>query len=317
MPSPGPRWRAFSAYLRERFGGPVRKLSLHAGFTCPNRDGTLSSDGCVFCAPEAFSKHAGLGRTGFEYAGPEAPPVIRQLRQGIEAGKRQGVSRFMAYFQSYTNTYAPPGLLRDVYGTIRAFPEVKALAIGTRPDCVDPDVLSAIAEFLPDYEVWMEYGLQSIHDASLAWMNRGHNRAAFERAVELTRQWPQMKICAHVILGLPGETPEMEADTARAVADWRLEGVKLHPLYVVAGTALAEMHRNGRFTPLMREAYTERVARFLELLWPETVIQRLTADCPADHLVAPQWLPDKNAVVAEIQSRLEREDTWQGKRFEA
>ncbi len=306
MPPQGPRWRAFSAYLRERFGGPVRKLPLHAGFTCPNRDGTLSTAGCVFCEPEAFSRHAG----------PEAPPVIQQLRQGIEEGTRQGVSRFMAYFQSYTNTYAPPGLLRDVYGTIRAFPEIKALAIGTRPDCVDPEVLAAIAEFLPDYEIWMEYGLQSIHDASLAWMNRGHGRDAFEAAVALTRRWPEMKICAHVILGLPGETPEMEAATAQAVAGWRLEGVKLHPLYGVAGTPLAEMFRNGRFVPLTRGEYAGRVVRFLERLWPETVIQRLTADCPQDKLLAPAWLSDKNAVLAEIRTQLEREDTWQGKRFE-
>jgi uncharacterized protein len=303
--SPLPRWRAFSAYLRERFGGPTRKLAVHAGFTCPNRDGTLSTTGCVFCEPEAFSPRAG----------PEAPPVIQQLRQGIAEGQAQGVSRFVAYFQSYTNTYAPPALLRDVYGTIRAFPEIKALAIGTRPDCVDHDVLGAIADFLPDYEVWMEYGLQSIHDASLAWLNRGHDRAAFEAAVTLTRRWPEIKICAHVILGLPGETPEMEAATAEAVACWRLEGVKLHPLYVVAGTALATMYRSGRFTPLTREAYTERVTRFLERLWPQTVIQRLTADCPQDKLLAPQWLLDKNAVLAEIQSRMEAEDTWQGKRF--
>lgn len=307
MPPRRPRWRAFSAYLRERFGGPTRKLSVHAGFTCPNRDGTLSDKGCVFCEPEAFSR----------WAGPEAPPVIQQLRQGVDEGKRQGVSRFMAYFQSYTNTYAPPGVLRDVYGTIRAFPEIKALAIGTRPDCVDPDVLAAVAEFLPDYEVWMEYGLQSIHDATLAWLNRGHGREAFAAAVTLTRRWPQIKICAHVILGLPGETPEMEAATARAVANWRLEGVKLHPLYAVAGTALAEMHQNGRFLPLTREDYAERVARFLERLWPETVIQRLTADCPADKLVAPPWLLDKNAVLADIQAKMEAEDTWQGARFES
>ncbi|MEW6516971.1 MAG: TIGR01212 family radical SAM protein [candidate division FCPU426 bacterium] len=311
MPEARSRWRAFSAYLRERFGGPVRKLPVHAGFTCPNRDGSLSSQGCIFCEPSAFA-----GGTGVQRQGPEAPPMAEQLRQGVEQGKRQGILRFMAYFQSYTNTYAPPAVLRGVYGTIRAFPEIKSLAIGTRPDCVDEAVLAAIAEFLPEYEVWMEYGLQSSHDASLAWLNRGHDSAAFKRAVELTRQWPQMKICAHVILGIPGETGESEAETALAISRWRLEGVKLHPLYAVAGTALAGLFHSRRFEPLGREAYVERVVSFLERLRPEVVIQRLTADCPADKLVAPQWLLDKSGVLADIQAKMEAEDTWQGKRLE-
>lgn len=301
------RFRAFSAYLQQRFGGPVRKLSLNAGFTCPNRDGTISETGCVYCDPDTFSPHPG----------PDAPPIIHQLRAGIEAGHRRGVKQFLAYFQSYTNTYAPAAKLRDVYDTIRAFPEIKGLAIGTRPDCVDAGVLEVVSAFAPEYEVWLEYGLQSIHAETLFRINRGHGPDAFFMAVELTRQHPGIKICAHVILGLPGESPEMERETARAVARLRLEGVKFHPLHVVKSTPLARDFAHGRYAPLSREAYAERVVRFLEQLWPETVIQRLTADCPDERLVAPKWLLDKNAVLREIQERMEKEDTWQGKCYQA
>lgn len=300
------RYRSFSAYLQQRFGGPVRKLSVNAGFTCPNRDGTISDTGCVYCDPDTFSPHPG----------PDVPPIIHQLRAGIEAGHRRGVKQFLAYFQSFTNTYAPPAKLKDVYDAIRAFPEIKGLAIGTRPDCVDAEVLNVISAFIPEYEVWLEYGLQSIHDQTLVKINRGHGAQAFFEAMALTRQHPGIKVCAHVILGLPEETTDMERETAQTVARLRLEGIKFHPLHVVSKTPLAEAFAKGHLTPVSREAYTERVVRFMEHLWPDTVIQRLTADCADERLVAPKWLLDKNAVLREIQDRLEQEDTWQGKLYQ-
>ena len=301
--NPSVRYRTYSAYLKERFGGPTRKISLNAGFSCPNRDGKLSDQGCIFCEPSAFSP----------FGGPSAPPLIQQLRQGIEQGKSRGIQNFIAYFQAYTNTYAPVARLKDKYDTIRDFPEIKGLAIGTRPDCVDQEILDLIAGYAENYEVWMEYGLQSVHDETLVRINRGHGNEAFLKAVTMTRKYPELKICAHVILGLPGESEALEKETAGAVASLRLEGVKLHPLHVVTNTSLARDYYQGRYLPLERDEYVNRAIRFLERLRPETIIQRLTAECPEQMLVAPEWLRDKSAVLREIQDRLEREDTWQGR----
>lgn len=307
MNSPArPRYRKFSAYLRERFGVRVGRVPLHAGFACPNRDGSLSVAGCVFCDPKSYSPAADRLR-----------PLEEQLREGIERGRARGVERFMAYFQPYTNTYAPLPQLRRAYDAVRAFPEVAAIAVGTRPDCVDEHVLDLLAEYTRDHEVWVEYGLQSIHDRTLRVLNRGHTAADFLRTVELTRAHPELKVCAHVILGLPGEDQADEAATAEALARLGIEGVKFHPLYVVIGTALAMDYAMGRYAPLTRADYARRVTSFLERLPPAAVIQRLSADCPPDRLLAPAWLNDKREVVAEIEARLEAEDTWQGKRLGA
>jgi uncharacterized protein len=299
-----PRYRKYSAYLRERFGAPVRRVSLHAGFACPNRDGTLSEAGCVFCDPKSYSPAAAGQR-----------PLEEQLREGIERGRRRGVTRFIAYFQPYTNTNAPVPQLRQAYDVARAFPEVVALAVGTRPDCVDENVMALLAEYARDYEVWVEFGLQSIHDRTLRRLNRGHYARDFLEAVILTRRTPELKVCAHVILGLPGEDEADEAATAEALARLRVEGVKIHPLYIVIGTPLAIDYAMGKYAPLGRDDYARRVVRFLERLPPETVVQRLSADCPADRLLAPEWIRDKAAVVRAIEGRLETEDTAQGRRL--
>lgn len=298
-----PPYRRFSDYLRQRFGGPVRKLTVDAGFSCPNRDGRLSTGGCVFCHIQSFS-----GR-----AGQPSLPVAEQLRAGISQGRARGLSRFMAYFQPSTNTYAPLERLRSVYNVIRDFPEIKAVAIGTRPDCVDEKILELIADYCPDYEVWIEYGLQTIHEPSLRWLQRGHTAADFYRAVELARKHPGIKICAHVILGLPLESEAREQETAETLARLRVEGVKLHPLYVVKSTALADIYAAGNFRPLSEEDYVRRVVGFLERLRPDTVIQRLTADCPAEWLLAPDWLRNKAEVIRAVEDMLQSQKTRQGR----
>jgi len=282
----------------------MRKLCLDAGFACPNRDGRLSRDGCIFCQPRSFSP--ALAAEPFS--------LRQQIRVQSERGRARGVERFMAYFQAYSNTYAPLSVLKAAYDTIRDFPEIQALAVGTRPDCVDEAVLELLAGYTEAYEVWVEYGLQSIHSATLQSLNRGHSAEDFFRAVELTRRHPQLKICVHVILGLPGEEEAQEAETAEVLARLRVEGVKLHPLYVATGTTLEGMYAHDEYQPLTEAEYIRRAVRFLERLSPETVIQRLTADCPPDWLVAPHWLLDKRGVIRGIEQRLEAEDTWQGKR---
>jgi radical SAM protein (TIGR01212 family) len=261
--------------------------------------------GCVFCDPRGFTAREMTGSLALE----------KQISLQIEKGKTRGITRFMAYFQPYTNTYALREKLKCVYDTILAFPEICALAIGTRPDCVDEDKLNLIAEYTDQYEVWVEYGLQSIHDATLQRLNRGHDAAAFFRALELTRRHSEVRVCVHVILGLPGETAEHEQQTAQTLGRLHVEGVKLHPLYIVKDTALALAQKENPIPLLTQSEYVERAGRFLEQLWPETIIQRLTADCPEDVLLAPLWLPQKTKVIQALENWLQEENTWQGKAY--
>jgi radical SAM protein (TIGR01212 family) len=298
------RYYRFSAYLRERFGGPVRKIALDAGFTCPNRDGKISSAGCIFCAPESYAPAAGTQAS-----------VTNQLRDGITRNKKQGITRFIAYFQAFSNTYGPLEKLKNAYDSVRQFPEIVGLAIGTRPDCITPEIVGLVGSYTADYEVWLELGLQSAHNATLKKLNRGHTAEDFIHAVEIVRRVPAIKVCAHIILGLPGETPDMETRTARLVAHLGLEGVKFHPLHVVKGTALEQVYGRGEYRPMTRDEYAVRVVHFLAQIPSDVVVERLTADCPAPWLAAPAWMADKAAVVQAIEELLKKLDTRQGSAY--
>lgn len=298
-------YRTYSSYLKQTFHGPTRKLSLHANMSCPNRDGKVSREGCIFCEPQSFSPHCH----------ENAPTVLKQIRLGIEQGQKRGIHRFVAYFQSFTNTYAPVNVLQGTYDVIRAFPEIKGLAIGTRPDCIDSDIMKLIDSYSSEYDVWLELGLQSIHDQTLKTINRGHDSKSFFDAVQLIRNYNNIKICAHIILGLPDETEIMEQQTAQALAQLKIEGVKIHPLYVIANTKLATIVAEHNYVPLEKDTYIKRVVSFLEYLWPETVVQRLTADCPDGELVAPQWLADKGLILERIQTAMYQTQTFQGRLY--
>lgn len=297
------RYYRFSRYLYQRFGCKVYKISVDAGFSCPNRDGRIGTGGCIYCDNRGFSYNTRL----------PVRPLREQIEDGISYGKTHlKAERFIVYFQAYTNTYAPLEVLQERYSIVRAYPEVVGIAIGTRPDCVDKGILSLINGYTQEYEVWMEYGLQSIHNGSLVWMGRGHLYSDFLKAVELTRSFPQLKICAHVIIGLPGEDRDMVVETAREVARLQLDGVKIHPLHIIKGTSLEELYKKGRYVPLEVQTYVELVVEFLKYLWQGTVIQRLTATCPKDWLVAPLWINDRNRIIQLIQKRMEEEDVYQG-----
>jgi uncharacterized protein len=304
MLSPSQPYRAFGDYLKERFGQKVTKIALDAGLSCPNRDGTLSRGGCIFCQPRSFSPPGGAERK-----------LTAQLAAGIAAGRRRGISAFIAYFQAYTNTYAPVARLRKIWDTVRASPEIKALAVGTRPDCVSEPVLELLAGYARDYEIWLELGLQTVHDRTLKILHRGHSADDFFQAVARARRQTGLQICAHVILGLPGESEEDELATADALAALKLEGVKLHPLYIAGNTQLAAEHARHEIPLLTQSVFAYRAVNFIERLWPGTVIQRLTADCPAEWLKAPSWLADKPGVLRAIREEFVRRQTWQGKHF--
>ena len=216
------------------------------------------------------------------------------------------------YFQAYTNTYAPIEILRERYGIVRKFDDIVGIAIGTRPDCVSEGVLDILESYTSDYEVWVEYGLQSIHEKTLKRVNRNHTYKDFLNAARLTRN-RNIKICAHLIIGLPGETKNNIMATAREMGRLKLDGVKIHPLHVVKDTKLAELFKEGLYKALELDEFVEIATDFLGYLWPQTVIQRISADCPEELLIAPCWILEKNALLNKLDKRLAEKDVFQGK----
>ncbi len=301
----GCRYYRLSQYFRRVFGGPTWKVSVDGGFDCPNADGTLSTGGCVFCNLRSFSPSRRLA----------ACSLAEQIAQGrVRLCQRYGADRFIAYFQPATNTYAPVERLRAVYEEAIRQPGIVGLAIGTRPDCVPDDVLDLLAGLAQRTWVSVEYGLQTIHNRSLDWMNRGHHYDAFLDAVHRSRL-RGLHLGVHLILGLPHETRDDMLSTAREVARLKIESVKLHNLHAVKDTRLAQAVSERTVRLLERDEYVACVVDFLEQLAPDCVIDRLSGDAPAEYLVAPRWCLDRSAVRAAVERELQRRDTWQGRYF--
>jgi hypothetical protein len=301
------RYNDLNHYLRSIFGERVQKLTVDAGFSCPNRDGTLSTGGCIYCSPR------GSG-TGAHAQGLSIRRQIEQSKPGLI--RRYKARKFMIYFQAFTNTYGPLARLKAVYDEALSFDDVVALSIGTRPDCVDPDVLDLLGDYARNRLIWVEYGLQSPHDRTLAIINRGHDFACFKAAVAPT-QARNIKVCAHIILGLPGEDRAMMLEGARILSDLGVDGVKIHLLYVIKNTVLETMYHNQEFHCLEKEEYAELVCDYLERLSPDMVIHRITGDPHPDELVAPLWPLKKSDTTNLINGIMERRGTIQGSRYRA
>ncbi len=298
------RYRDLNTALREHFGCRVQKISLDAGLTCPNRDDTVGVGGCIYC--NVRGSGTGLSRS---YS------ITQQLERGKERlHRRYKARKFIGYFQSFSNTYGPVDELKRLYLEALAVEDVVGLAIGTRPDCVADDVLEMLADLNRQTYLWVEYGLQSMHDRTLGLINRGHDVAAFVDAVERTRLLG-LDICVHVILGLPGENKKDMLDTARALARLDIQGVKIHLLYVIQDTALADLYQRGNYHCLSREEYVDIVCEFLALLPPQVVIHRLTGDPHPNELLAPEWALEKQTNLQIIRDTLQSRDLWQGKHF--
>ncbi len=299
------RYNDLNSYLRSRFGCRVQKISIDAGLNCPNRDGTISSGGCIYC-------NARGSGTGAHAAGHS---VADQLISGkAYLARRYKAKKFIAYFQSFSNTYAPLEKLRHLYEQALAVTDVVGLSIGTRPDCINADILDLLQGYARKYLVWVEYGLQSANDATLSAINRGHDVDCFRKAVYATRD-RGINICAHVILGLPGEQRADMLQTAETIAELGIEGVKIHLLYVVKGTRLEHLYQQGGYRCLAQQEYIDLVCDFLERIPPEMIIQRLTGDPHPHELIAPRWALRKSETLAKIQQTLEKRDTWQGRFF--
>jgi radical SAM protein (TIGR01212 family) len=298
------RYYDFKSFLVNRFGCKVHKLQIDAGFTCPNRDGTIAVGGCAYCD----GRGSGLRQKG------DLPAVAEQIRSGKALYRNlRGAAKFMAYFQTFTNTYAPPGRLRALYDEALAQEDIVGLSIGTRPDCVDEEILRLLEGYAKRTHVWVEYGLQSIHDRTLASMNRGHDAARFVDAVRRTAG-RGLFVCTHIILGLPGETRADMLETARAVAALPVDGIKIHSLLALRGTEAGRLFEEGRLSLLSQEDYVSTVCDILELLPPTMAIQRLTAEGYRDIYLGPDWAQNKLRVLNEIDRELEKRDTWQGKK---
>lgn len=292
-------------YLRERFGCRVQKISLDGGFTCPNVDGTVAKGGCTFCDNKAFSPSRRVKRDAIQ----------SQLQRGIDGLRRRyKTEKFLAYYQPATNTYGPLDKLRTLWETALEDERVVGLVIGTRPDCVANDVLDLIDEFAEKTYVSLELGMQTIHNASLDWMNRGHHHDAAVDAMNRVAG-RKFEVSMHIMLGLPGETHEMMMETADQVADWNAAGVKIHNLYAVERTKLADQVRSGEVRMLELEEYVEVLADFLERLPPEMVIERISGDAPPKNFIAPAWALRKGSVKQLLEQTFEARGTVQGSKY--
>jgi radical SAM protein (TIGR01212 family) len=311
-----PAWReaglpyfAANLYLRQRFGVRVQKVSIDAGFTCPNVDGTVATGGCTFCDNRSFSPSRRLPRAGGHHGvvGGQIDESIRRMRL-----RYRNCRDFLAYFQPATNTYAPVDRLRPLYEEALAHPQVVGLVIGTRPDCVPDDVLDLIQELATRNYVAVEYGMQTMHDRSLDWMNRGHHHEAMIDAVERSHD-RGFEIGAHIMLGLPGESHDDMLATAHELARLGVDAVKIHNLYCVKNTPLADQVARGEVRLMERDEYVQTVVDFIELLPPTMIVDRISGDAPPDYFVGPSWCLDKPAVKAAVWAEFARRDSWQGK----
>lgn len=294
--------------MRARFNFPVYKLPVDAGFTCPNRDGRLGQGGCIYCYNPGFSPPAlnGKGRTSI-------PEQIQRGKSTLKRGKKG--RKFLVYFQPYTNTYARPSILKKLYEEALRDEDVLGLCIGTRPDCVDEEILNLIESYTAKYHIWIEYGLQSMHDKTLSRINRGHSFAQFEDAVNHTKG-RGIFICVHIILGLPGETKEDMLKTVEVISKMGIDGVKIHHLQVIEGTPLAEEFRRGRVKVFDLEEYIALVCHALEHLAPQITIQRLFGETLEDKLlIAPRWQKTKGEILKAIENELLKRGSSQGIRF--
>jgi radical SAM protein (TIGR01212 family) len=298
------RFYSLNQFLRKRHGEKVIKLSIDGGFTCPNRDGLISSDGCIFCSESGsgdFSPAASLN-------------ITSQLTTSREQllSKWPSSAKYIAYFQSYSNTYAPLDVLKAKYEEALSFPQVVGIAIATRPDCLSDAAIAYLEELTHRTHVWVELGLQTIHPISSDYINRGYDLDCFETTLHKLAV-KNIETVIHLILGLPGETPEDMLCTATYVSQLPLQGIKCHMLHVLANAPLASLYLKDPFPLLTEEEYIFIVGEILKLLPPHFVIHRLTGDGDAKHLLAPLWTKNKRHVLNAISHYLKINDIYQGK----
>ncbi|MGE7771868.1 TIGR01212 family radical SAM protein [Viridibacillus arvi] len=303
FPSDGKRYYTWNRYLRNEFGHKVYKVALDAGFDCPNRDGTVAFGGCTFCSA------AGSG----DFAGDRVDPIpvqFEKIKHKMEQKWKNG--KTMAYFQAYTNTHAPLPILKEKFEAALAQEGVMGISIATRPDCLPDDVVEYLAELNERTYLWVELGLQTVHEKTATMINRAHDFATYVEGVEKLRKH-NIRVCSHIINGLPLETNEMMMETARAVANLDVQGIKIHLLHLLKGTPMVKQYEKGILEFLDKDEYIKLVADQLEIIPPDMIVHRITGDGPIDLMIGPMWSVNKWEVLNGIDAELERRGSWQGK----
>lgn len=290
-----------SGYFRKKYGKRLKKICIDGGFSCPNRDGKCGKGGCIYCGERGAGEHIDPLKS-----------IAEQVSEVLMASGDDDL--FVAYFQNFTNTYAPVSVLKERYDSALTDSRIRVLAIGTRPDCINEDVCRLISEYKEKCDVWVELGLQTANDETADIINRGYHRDVFERAVSLLNKY-EIPIVVHLIVGLPSEGLEEIKKTAEYISRFDIWGIKIHSIYVSSGTKLAEMYKSGKYTPPTLSEFVESAAYILTHISPKTVVHRLTGDCPKDMLLAPEWNSDKHKIINEINGYLEKNGLYQGCRY--
>lgn len=299
------RYHTWNYYLRQKFGEKIFKVSLNAGFTCPNVDGTLGYGGCIYCSREGSGDFAGNPNDNLRKQFDEIKAMML---------KKWPNAKYIGYFQAFTNTYAPLEVLKERYETVLGFEDVIGLSISTRPDCLPDDVVDYLAELNERTNLWVELGLQTIHDETSDIINRGHTYQDFLDGFKKLKD-RNIKTVVHIINGLPGEDKEMMMQTAKAVADMGADGIKIHLLHIIKDTPLRDFLNNGQIVPMEQDEYINLVCDQLEILSEEMVIHRLTGDGKRDELLAPLWSLKKWEVLNRIDDEMKRRGTFQGSKY--
>ncbi|MFH1458803.1 MAG: TIGR01212 family radical SAM protein [Candidatus Omnitrophota bacterium] len=293
---------SFNNYLRQKFSARVHRISLNAGFSCPHRDGSKGTKGCFFC-----------NEAGFANFKDTKVNLKTQILTSMEYyRKRFKAEKFFAYFQNASNTHADVLQLKNVYDVIREFSEIIGLSISTRPDCIDAEKLDLIESYTDKYEVWIEYGVQTIHEKSLKLINRQHTFSQSQSAIEQTAK-RNIKIAVHVILGLPGETKADMMQSAKKLSQMPINGIKFHIFHILKNTQFEEIYKKEKFKLLSKTEYVDLVCDFLENLNKEYVIMRLVSNTRENVLIGPTWINDKQKVIKDIENELKARNSYQGK----
>ena len=279
-----------SGYFREKYNKRLSKICIDAGFSCPNRDGKVGFGGCIFCGERGAGEHI-----------DNTASITEQVSRALSNGR--DTDEYVAYFQNFTNTYAPVDVLRQRYDASLIDPRIRVLAVGTRPDCIDREVASLLSEYAREREVWVELGLQTANDNTAKLINRGYNRECFSEAMRILSEYG-LKACVHLIVGLPGEGMEDIKESVRYLSSFDIFGLKIHSLYVMEGTRLSELYREKRYTPPTLSEYVKAVAYIISHTPRSVVIHRITGDCPEGMLVAPEWSRNKHSVIEAINEEL-------------
>lgn len=291
--------------LRERFGEKVYKVTLNGGMSCPNRDGKIETRGCIFCS---------AGGSG-DFAADAALSITDQIESQISIlSQKRPIHKYIAYFQAYTNTYAPVEYLEKIFTEAISHPKIVALSIGTRPDCLSPEIVALLSRLNKQKPVWIELGLQTIHESTARYIRRGYPLCVFDDAVKRLRK-ENIEVIVHTILGLPGENTADILETMEYLNHMDIQGIKLQLLHVLRGTDLAADYEKGLFQTYERDEYISLLINCLEHLRPDMVIHRITGDGPKDLLIAPLWASRKREVLNMLHHRMKEEQSYQGRLF--